>query len=273
MNRHWRQAREQRRRRVEAEFIARSEARDGPAGFASYTLCRREEALAAWRAAYGSLRPPMVASARFDRWLHFLREANVGEEWGVRRTRRVHAARLAAGQIRARDVADVEEMYHIEVLSDVMALWGEPAPSCAPSVLLRLSIMAVQSVPRYLARLPLLTAEAVGTVTFQHLLDESGALFQDDPVLAGAVAERFEELLADEVGHVLLLLSLSTALERALFPLMLRVACRSRTLKELAGPGMPALRNGLLHWRLGLFSERVLRRTILPAELDLARWS
>jgi len=96
----------------------------------------------------------------------------------------------------------LQEHYHSRLLADVIATFGLPFPTVPPRLALRATIRLFVALPHEWT-LPLVGAsEVVGCVLFRAMRDEGVRLFADDPPVAERIARLYDEILADEVGHV-----------------------------------------------------------------------
>ena len=96
----------------------------------------------------------------------------------------------------------LQEHYHSRLLADVIAMFGLPFPTVPPKLALRATIRLFVALPHEWT-LPLVGAsEVVGCVLFRAMREEGVRLFADDPPVAERIARLYDEILADEVGHV-----------------------------------------------------------------------
>jgi hypothetical protein len=96
----------------------------------------------------------------------------------------------------------LQEHYHSRILADVISMFGLPFPTVPPRLALRATIRLFVALPHEWT-LPLVGAsEVVGCILFRALRDEGVRLFADDPPVATRIAQFYDEILADEVGHV-----------------------------------------------------------------------
>jgi len=96
----------------------------------------------------------------------------------------------------------LQEHYHSRILADVIAMFGLPYPTVPPRFALRTTIRLFVGLPHEWT-LPLVGAsEVVGCVLFRAMRDEGVRLFADDPPVAERIARLYDEILADEIGHV-----------------------------------------------------------------------
>jgi len=96
----------------------------------------------------------------------------------------------------------LQEHYHSRILADVISMFGLPFPTIPPKLALRATIRLFVALPHE-RTLPLVGAsEVVGCILFRAMRDEGVRLFSDDPAVADRIARLYDEILADEVGHV-----------------------------------------------------------------------
>ena len=192
------------------EFLA---ARDGEADLLAHRLSKRE-------AFFEEItRNPVRASAPIDRATYLRNMARRRPERGlaprmlwvlatakVNQTERfgVGLAELL-GRIKddpARIHVALQETYHTRILADVVAIFGLPVHARPPRGWLRLMIRFMVSAPEEWS-LPLVGAsEMAGCVFFRALRDKGVELFADEPAVAERIRLLYNEILADEIGHV-----------------------------------------------------------------------
>ena len=197
-----------------ARYLAFLVARDVEPDLARRRLARREELFERLAA------EPLRSEARIDRatylrnlarrrpergldarmlWLLATAKANQAERFGV------GLAELY-GRITVGDPVRVhmalQEFYHTRILADVLALFDLPVHMQPPPLAARLLVKTIVSVPEAW-HLPLTgSAEMAGCTIFRALRDSGVALFADEPLVAGRIRLLYDEILADEIGHV-----------------------------------------------------------------------
>jgi hypothetical protein len=194
------------------EFLA---ARDGDADLLSHRLSKREaffDQLACNpvrscapidRAAYmrnmARRRPEPGLDPRML-WLLATAKTNQTERFGVGLTELL--GRVNADSDPARLHIMLQETYHTRILADVVAVFGLPVHARPPQALMRLMIRFMVSAPERWA-LPLVGAsEMAGCVLFRALRDKGVELFAGEPAVAERIGLLYNEILADEIGHV-----------------------------------------------------------------------
>jgi hypothetical protein len=232
-----------------AAFLA---ARDGEPDFVRHTLSRREAFFARLAA------EPLSAATRVDEdayrrnlrrrrpepgldprtlWLLATAKANQAERFGVGLSElygRVHVDDPVRVHI------TLQETYHTRILADVVAMFGLAVPIQPPALLARALVRTIVAVPEAW-HLPLTgSAEMAGCIIFRALRDRGVALFADEPAVARRIGLLYDEILADEIGHVGFIASLlgprGRALMRGLFRLLgLRLAGQLPELGVLLG--------------------------------------
>jgi hypothetical protein len=96
----------------------------------------------------------------------------------------------------------LQEHYHSRILADVISMFGLPYPTIPPKLALRATIRLFVALPHEWT-LPLVGAsEVAGCILFRAMRDEGVRLFSDDPAVAARIARLYDEILADEIGHV-----------------------------------------------------------------------
>ncbi len=195
-----------------AEFLAM---RDGEPDFDRRTLSRREAFFA--RLA----REPVRSQRRFDRdvylrnlarrrpereldapmlWLLASAKANQAERFGVGMAELYGRITSASDPVRVH--VQLQETYHTRILADVVAIFGLRVHARPPGLLSRMLIRWIISVPEHW-HLPLTgSAEMVGCVAFRMLRDRGLELFADEPAVAARIRLLYDEIIADEIGHV-----------------------------------------------------------------------
>jgi hypothetical protein len=132
-------------------------------------------------------------------WILATAKTNQAERFGV------GLAELL-GCVNGDDPASVhvtlQEAYHTRMLADVVAMFGLPVRARPPRAFVRLMIHLMVSAPERWT-LPLVGAsEMVGCVLFRALRDKGVELFADEPAVAERIRLLYNEILADEIGHV-----------------------------------------------------------------------
>ena len=196
------------------EFLVRTE---GPADPVRRRIERREQFFSAFeanrpQARYEPDRDVFLRNLRarhpepgLDRrmlWLLATAKLNQSERFGV-----------GLGEVYGKDqdkfeteperlYLQLQEHYHSRILADVISMFGLPFPTILPKLALRTTIRLFVALPHEWT-LPLVGAsEVVGCVLFRAMRDEGVRLFADDPPVAEHIARLYDEILADEVGHV-----------------------------------------------------------------------
>ncbi len=193
------------------EFLV---ARDKAADLLRHRLAKRE-------AFFDDLaRRPVRSSAPVDRATYFRNVARRRPEhgleprmlWILATAKANQAERFGVGLaellecVNADDSARVhvalQETYHTRMLADVVAMFGLSVSVRPPRAFVRLMIHLMVSAPERWT-LPLVGAsEMVGCVLFRALRDKRVELFADEPAVAERIRLLYNEILADEIGHV-----------------------------------------------------------------------
>lgn len=164
------------------------------------------------------LRRALVEQAEFDRnnrrgpidasldaltlWALTAAKANLNERHAIE----IQLARSAGSPIDASDpqsYIDVEEFYHTRIFADVLTTIGLTPSFGLPSLGMRILIAVMIRVPRALANVVILAAELGGVALFQLLLEKARTLLASEPRALARVEQLFEQIIADEIGHVL----------------------------------------------------------------------
>jgi hypothetical protein len=189
--------------------------RDGAADFARRTLSRREalfERLA---------RDPVRSRRSLDRdtylrnlarrkpepglddrmlWVLATAKANQAERFGVGLSELY--GRVRADSDPAILHVTLQEFYHTRILADAVALFGLPVHAQAPAFVARVIVTLIVHTPERWHRPLTGCAEMAGCVIFRALRDAGTSLFADEPPVAARVRLLYDEILADEIGHV-----------------------------------------------------------------------
>jgi hypothetical protein len=194
------------------EFLT---ARDGEADLARHTLSRRE----AFFADLAGRPVRSTAPIERDAYLRNVvkRRPDTGLDarvvWLLASAKANQAERFAIGlaELYGRIPGDgdglqvhihLQETYHTRILADVVAIFGLPAPLRPPPMSVRLMVKWLITVPEA-ARLPVAgMAEMAGCVIFRALRDRGLELFADEPAVAERIRLLYDQILADEIGHV-----------------------------------------------------------------------
>jgi len=266
---------------VAAGYLAFLVGRDGEPDLLRHTLSRREAFLD--RLA----REPLRSRLRFDRdafarnlarrrpergldermlWLLATARANQAERFGV-----------GLGELYGLTDPDdplklrigLQEHYHTRLLADVVGIFGLPVRMYPPAMLARAVIWVLISIPERWSQPLAGAAEMAGCVIFRMLRDRGIALFADEPAVAGRIRLLYDEILADEIGHVGYIASVlgpaGRSMMRRLFRLLgVRLARQLPELVALYGraalAGAFAAEFGSTRWRRSCRVERTLRR-------------
>lgn len=245
---------------------------DGEADPVRFQLAARERVFAELessrpRAGYVPNRELFVRSMRARRsepdldrrmlWLVATAKLNQSERFGV-----------GLGEVYGKDhdkfeteperlYVQLQEHYHSRILADVVSMFGLPYPTVPPRFALRTTIRLFVALPHEWT-LPLVGAsEVVGCVLFRAMRDEGVRLFADDPPVAERIARLYDEILADEVGHVGFIAAKLSPRWRAITRLLARDFAWRSILSSV-----PEI--------VTLFGEREIRRR-LRAEFDVER--
>lgn len=275
------------RARIAADYVAWALRRDGDPDVAQRRLSRREQFFRDWdaRPTPPWTGPPVDAALfrrlhrgeqSFDgvpklvRWLVQVSRANEGEAWGVEYLLdRGGFDGLGAkdGRLHPRDFADLEEVYHTEVMHRVCRLFGVDFELREPPRITQQSVKLMAVLPQGASYMLLLAGELMGTVAFGFMAEQGVRLLRDYPEQQTLVQELFDEIMVDEVGHVTFLLGSMRGWQlrmiRGLATAFMATA-RLSYWKESHSDADTAIAR-IRDYRLTLFPERVLRRAFVPA--------
>jgi hypothetical protein len=232
------------RRRFVQRYLRFLAERDGTPDFARRTLSRREASLAALAQDPVTRDGPPVLSQRayeenaierpvareglddWALWAICLSKCSRMEEYAVRYLD-------ASGRRRPEraddpySLIDLEERYHGRLLASLLSVLGLTPGFRPPGAITRLTLRAILWLPRALSNLTVLCGEIIGVATFKLFLEKGRALCADQPRAQARLERLLQDILTDEVGHVLFLRSqlgpLRLLLARLLLPLVARV--------------------------------------------------
>jgi hypothetical protein len=189
-------------------------ARDGEPDLLRHTLSRRE-------AFFDRLaRDPVRSRLRLDRdtflrnlarrrpepgldnrmlWLLATAKANQAERFGVGLAE-LYGKLDPENPVRVH--VSLQEHYHTRILADAVAIFGLPVHARPPVLIARVLVKLIVGTPDRWS-LPLAgSGEMAGCVIFRALRDRGVALFAEEPEVAARVRLLYDEILADEIGHV-----------------------------------------------------------------------
>lgn len=96
----------------------------------------------------------------------------------------------------------LQEHYHTRILADVVSMFDLPFPTIPPPFAMRTTIRLFVALPLEWTLEFVGASEIVGCVLFRAMRDRGVELFADDPPVARRIRSLYDEILADEVGHV-----------------------------------------------------------------------
>jgi hypothetical protein len=190
-------------------------ARDGTPDFLRRTLSRRE-------AFFDRLaRDPVRSRIRIDRetylrnlarrrperglddrmlWLLATAKANQAERFGVGLAELYGRVTGESDPVQVH--VQLQEVYHTRILADVVGIFGLPVHARPPALVARIIVKLLVTMPEEWG-LPLAgCAEMAGCILFRMLRARGVALFADEPAVARRIRVLYDEILADEIGHV-----------------------------------------------------------------------
>lgn len=156
-------------------------------------------------------------------WAICAANVNLVQAWGVDYTFRLRDER---------DVDDphtwvlIEERYHARMLADCVRVLGVDMAVLPPSPLARTVLRGTLRIPRSWSSPLILASEVVGIVAFESLQRMARELFGYEPRVLARIDAIFDQIVTDEIGHVMWLQSNldapRLALARRLVPVVAR---------------------------------------------------
>lgn len=217
--------------------------RDGTPNFASGTLSRREQFLSSLANELVQRTGPAVveqsvytvnvverdiAEEGLDRWTLWaicLTKCSRMEEYAVRYLDETGRRRNADPQD-PYCIIDLEERYHGRLLSALLTVVGIETKWRPPRFLTRLTLRAILAVPRAISNITVLCGEVIGVAIFKLFLETGRTLCEDQPRASAQLTSLLQEILIDEIGHVLFLHSqlgpIRLRISRLLLPIIAR---------------------------------------------------
>ena len=196
-------------------YLAFLAARDGEPSFLRHTLSQRETFFdridrdpvrsdlpldrEAYRRNLVRRRPEPGLDGRLL-WLLATAKANQAERFGVGLGELYGLVTAESDPIRVHIA--LQEGYHTRMLADVVTVFGLPVQAGPPAWFARVIVKLLVATPERW-NLPLTgAAEMAGCVIFRLLRDRGVALFAAEPAVAARIGLLYDEILADEIGHV-----------------------------------------------------------------------
>jgi hypothetical protein len=153
----------------------------------------------AFRRNQGRLVPERGLDAR-TLWVIATADTNQAERWGVGLSELLGRFHPRADPVALRVM--LQERYHTRILAELVETFGVSVRPLPPPLPVRLLIRLMLALPER-ATLPLVGAsEMAGCVVFRLLRDRGVTLFADEPAVAARIRLLYDEILADELGHV-----------------------------------------------------------------------
>ncbi len=135
-------------------------------------------------------------------WLLATAKMNQGERFGVGLGEVYGVAEEVFESQPERLYVTLQEHYHTRILADVLRMFDLPFRTVPPPAPMRLMIKLFVRLPHERV-LPFVgAAEIVGCVLFHMMRERGVALFADEPPVAARIRSLYDEILADEIGHV-----------------------------------------------------------------------
>jgi hypothetical protein len=267
---------------VDERYLAFLRERDGAASLATHRLATREafferlarEPVRSARAFDGAAfrrnlqrRRPEAGLDRHTLWLLATAKTNQAERFAIGLAE-LYGKMNADDEVVVR--VSLQEHYHTRLLADVVAMFGLEVVPTPPAGPVRWFIKALLALPERWRLTVAGASEMAGCVLFRALRDEGTALFADEPAVAARIRLLYDEILADELGHVGHIASrlgrFGRAVARGLYRLLgPRLAGAMPEMVQLFGP---ALRQRLAEpFPLGAMADELPDRALVVATM------
>jgi len=96
----------------------------------------------------------------------------------------------------------LQEHYHTRILAEVVDMFGLKMPMVPPTFMMRQMVKFFVAVPHDKTLIMVAASEMVGCNLFGAMRDEGIRLFADEPEVAARIESLYNEIFADEIGHV-----------------------------------------------------------------------
>lgn len=96
----------------------------------------------------------------------------------------------------------LQEHYHTRILGDVVSMFGLRMPTIPPTFWMRQMVKSFVMIPHEKTLVFVAASEMVGCRLFSAMRDEGIRLFADEPEIATQIENLYNEIFADEIGHV-----------------------------------------------------------------------
>lgn len=134
-------------------------------------------------------------------WLLAIAKGNQTENYGMEAHIKVNGI-LDGDDADTQAYVDMQEVYHTRILLDVLRCFDIEIKVGEPDLPSRLAVQAMVRLPQRLALPMILCAELSATIVFRLLLDTGRELFGHLPETWARVSTLLEQIMVDEVGHV-----------------------------------------------------------------------
>lgn len=96
----------------------------------------------------------------------------------------------------------LQEHYHTRILGDVVRMFDLPLPMIPPSFWMRQMVKMFVAMPHERTLAIVAASEMVGCRLFGAMRDMGVELFKDEPEVSAQINNLYNEIFADEIGHV-----------------------------------------------------------------------
>jgi hypothetical protein len=199
---------------VRAEYLAYLKGRDGAPDRAARRLAVREAWFAAidanplrWEgpdmeaAFHAAMRPASVqGQPPLALWMAIAATANEGEKYSVERI--LASREPVADPEDPMSYVEIEEIYHTRLLLDAIRTVGVAYEVKTPPLWVRALASFMIFAPKSLEYMAVFVSEVIGTVLFAALAERARTLVDPATPAGARLVALIEEILVDEIGHV-----------------------------------------------------------------------
>lgn len=213
---------------------------------------------------------PVSEASPLVAWLVRTAKVNATEKWGIDYHLHHHGIDGAGGKrhLSVRTFAELEEIYHTELLKEVVARFGVRFVMATPPESIQRSVIAMSRLPNAVSYPMTLAGEIIGSCGFLEILERAEQLLVEDPATMATVCDMLEEIVVDEVTHVAILLaSLNRAqldIMRIAIPPMVGVMAKNHAWTQTARDS--SITRRVENFSFEIFPERILKRAFIPRE-------
>lgn len=138
-----------------------------------------------------------------------------------------HGKTLGGALDDPRTFIELEEQYHTRILADALRALGVKARFRRPAWRTRVALHAILALPHWLSDLTVLCGELIGVASFKLLLDSARELFASEPSTLHRIEYLLNQIIIDELGHVLYLRSVLGPVRLGLARLILPIVAQA----------------------------------------------